>query len=66
MGELDVKTLVDTTADTMSEIKAERFAFTLGHVDFDALLNTLTHTLAQLHVKKHADKLTNVKCAAPD
>ena len=51
--ELDVKTLVDKTADKMSEIKAERFAFILGHVDFDALLNTLTHTLAELQVKKH-------------
>ena len=53
VGELDVKTLVDKTADKMSEIKAERFAFILGHVDFDALLNTLTHTLAELQVKKH-------------
>ena len=37
VGELDVKTLVDTTPDKMSEIKAERFLSTLGHVFFDAL-----------------------------
>ena len=55
-----MKTLVDTTADKMSEI-AERFAFILGHIDFDALLNTLTHTLAELKVKKHGDKLYDVK-----
>ena len=61
VGELDVKTLADTTADKMSEIKAERFAFILGHVDFDALLNTLSHTLAELQVKKHGDKLYDVK-----
>ena len=59
--ELEVKTLVDTTADKISEIKAERFASTLGHADFDALLNTLAHTLAELQVKKPADKLCDVK-----
>ena len=37
---------------------------TLGHVDFDALLNTLAHTLAQLQVKKPADKLCDVKVLA--
>ena len=57
VGELDVKILVDTTPDKMSEIKAERFPSTLKHVVFDALLNTLNHTLAELQVKKHADKL---------
>ena len=35
--ELDVKTLGDTMADKISEIKAKRFASTLGHVDFDTL-----------------------------
>ena len=57
VGELDVKTLVDTTPDKMSVIKTERFPSTLGHVVFDALLNTLNNTLADLQVKKHADKL---------
>ena len=57
-------TLVDTRADKISEIKAERFAFTLGHVDFDVLLNTLAYTLAELQVKKPADKLCDVKVLA--
>ena len=57
MGELDVKTLVDTTPDKMSEIKADRFRSTLKYVVFDALLNTLNHNLAELQVKKHANKL---------
>ena len=64
VGELEVKTLVDTTADKISEIKAERFASTLGHVDFGALLNTLPLTLAELQVKKPADKLCDVKVLA--
>ena len=59
-----VKTLSNTMADKISEIKAERFAFTLGHVDFDALLNTLAHTLAELQVKKPADKPCDVKVLA--
>ena len=41
VGELDDKTLVDTTPDKMSEIKADRFRSTLKYVVFDALLNTL-------------------------
>ena len=57
VGELDVKTLVDTTPDKMSEIMAEIFSSTLEHVVFDALLNTLNRTQADLQVKKHADKL---------
>ena len=61
VAELDVMKLVDTTADKMSEIKPERFACTLGYVDFDSLLNTLTNTLAELQVEKHADKLYDVK-----
>ena len=64
VGELEVKTLVDTTADKISEIKAEKFAFTLRHVGFGALLNTLAHTLAELQVKKPADKLCDVKVFA--
>ena len=57
VGELDVKTLGNTMAAKISEIKAKRFASTLGHDDFDALLNTLAHTLAEQQVKKPADKL---------
>ena len=64
VGELEVKTLVDTTADKISEINAKKFAFTLRHVDFGALLNTLAHTLAELQVKKPADKLCDVKVFA--
>ena len=64
MGELDVKTLGNTMADTISEIKAKRFASTLGHVYFDALLNTLLPSLAELQVKKPADKLCDVKVLA--
>ena len=62
--ELEIKTLVDTRADKISEIEAERFASTLGHVDFDVLLNTLAYTLAELQVKKPADKLCDVKVLA--
>ena len=57
MAELDVKTLVDTTPDKMSEIKADRFRSTLKYVVFEALLNALNHNLAELQVKKHANKL---------
>ena len=56
-----VKTLGNTMAD---KIMAKRFFCTLGHVDFDALLNTLAHTLAELQVKKPADKLCDVKVLA--
>ena len=55
--ELDVKTLVDTTPDKMSEIKTDRFRSTLEYVVFDALLTTLNNTVAELQVKKHANKL---------
>ena len=61
---MHVKTLGNTMANKISEIKAKRFASTLGHVDFDALLNTLAHTLAELQVKKPADKLCHVKVLA--
>ena len=44
--------------------RAKRLAFTLAHVDFDALLNTLAHALAELQVKKPADKLCDVKVLA--
>ena len=41
-----------------------RLDCTLGHVDSDALLNTLAHTLAELQVNKPADKLCDVKVLA--
>ena len=41
VGELDAKALVDTQAENLSEIKAETLAYTLGHVDYEALLDTL-------------------------
>ena len=44
--------------------RAKTLAFTLGHVAFDVLLNTLAHTLAELQVKKPADKLCDVKLLA--
>ena len=63
-GRVHVKTLGNTMADKISEIMGKRFAFTLGHVDFDALLNTLAHTQAELQVKKPTDKLCDVKVLA--
>ena len=62
-GELDVNALVDTPADKLSEENAKRFAYTLGHVEFEALLNTAC-TLAKLQVKKPSDKLCDVKVLA--
>ena len=44
--------------------RANRLASTLKHVDFDALFNTLVHTLAELQVKKPADKVCDVKVFA--
>ena len=41
--------------------RANRLASTLKHVDFDALFNTLVHRLAELQVKKPADKVCDVK-----
>ena len=35
LGELDVKALVDTPADKLSEIKAKTVAYTFGHVHSD-------------------------------
>ena len=51
-GELDVNALVDTPADKLSEKNAERFAYSLEHVEFEAPC-----TLAKLQVKKPSDKL---------
>ena len=61
---MHVKKLGNTMADKISEKMAKRFFYTLGHVDFGALLNTLAHTLAELQVKKPADKLCDVKVLA--
>ena len=44
--------------------RANRLASTLKHVDFDALFDTLAHTLAELQVKKPADKVCHVKVFA--
>jgi len=45
VGELEAKALVDTLADKVSEIKAGTSAYTLGHANFEALLDTLAYTL---------------------
>ena len=37
VGEVDVNELVDTPADKLSEIKATRLAYTLEHVDSEAV-----------------------------
>ena len=55
VGELDAKALVDIRADKLSEIKAKTLSYTLGHVDFGELLDTLAHTPDKLQVKKPAD-----------
>ena len=55
MGELHPKALVDILAERLSDIKAETLGYTLGHVDFGELLDTLAHTPAELQVMKPAD-----------
>ena len=52
VGELDPKALVDILGDKLSEIKAKTLGYTLGHVDFAELLDTLAHTPAELQVDK--------------
>ena len=54
VGELDAKALVDILADKLSEINAETLGYTLGHVDFGELSNTLTHTHTPCYVKAFA------------
>ena len=66
MGELDAKALVDILADKLSEIKAETLGYSLGHVDFGELLDTLFHTLAELQVEKPADTPYDVKSLCTD
>ena len=52
------------TVNQLLTHRAIRLACTLGHVDFDALLNTLAYRLAELQVNKPADKLCDVKVLA--
>ena len=61
VGELDAKALVDILADKLSEIKAETLGYTLGHVDFGELLDTLSYTPDELQVEKPADTPCDVK-----
>ena len=46
---------------TRYEIKAETLAYTLGRVFFEALLVTMAHTLAEVHVERPADTLCDGK-----
>ena len=61
---MDAKALVDILADKISEIKAETLGYTLGHVDFGELLDTLSHTPAELQVEKPKDTPCAVKAYA--
>ena len=45
VGQLGTKALVETLPDKLSEIKAKTLCYTLGHVHFGELLDTLAHTL---------------------
>ena len=65
MQELDAEALANTLTDKLSKKKAKTLPNTLGHVDFKALLYTMAYTLAELHVKKSADTLCDVKALAP-
>ena len=51
MKELYADALANTLADKLSKIKAEPLPNTVGHVHCKALLYTMAHTLAELHVK---------------
>ena len=64
MRELDAKALVDILADKLSEVNAETLGYTLGHVDFGELLDTLAHTPDELQVEKPADTPCDVKAYA--
>ena len=65
MEELDADALTNTLAIKLSKIKTESLGNTLGHVYSTALLYTMTHKVAELHVQKSADTLCNVKALAP-
>ena len=58
---MDAKSLVDTLANNLSEIKAKTLGYTLCQTDSEALLDTLAHTLADMEVKKPAETLFDVK-----
>ena len=60
VGELDAKAPVDILGDKVSET----LGYTLGHVDFAKLLDTLAHTPAKLHVEKPKDTPCDVKAYA--
>ena len=40
---------------TLEKVKAETLAYTLGHVDSEALLDTLADALGEVEIKKPAD-----------
>ena len=44
VGELDAKVIDDILAYKLSEIKAKTLGYTLGHLDFEELLDTLAQT----------------------
>ena len=56
--ELDVKALVDTPTDKLSEIKAKTLAYAVGHADSEAVLDTLAHTFSQVQAKSVTNTLT--------
>ena len=55
---MDVKALLDTPADKLSEIKAKTLAYTFGHVHSDCVLDTLGHTFSQVQAKSVTHTLT--------
>ena len=65
MEELEANALTNTLAIKVLKIKTETLGNTLSHVYCTALLYTMTHKVAELHVKKSADTLCNVKALAP-
>ena len=65
MEELDADALANTLANKLSKINGEKLANTLGHVHSKALLYTMTDRVAELHFKKSADTLCNLKALAP-
>ena len=66
MEELDADALANTLAIKLSKIKTETLGNTLGQVHYTALLYTMTDKVAELHVKKSADTLCEVKALAPE
>ena len=64
MQELNAEALVNTLADKLLKIKAETLANTLGH-EILRLYCIPVYSVAELHVKKSADTLCDVKALAP-